>query len=217
MKNTWNIHGRNASGAVSQLGQSRAGETMEQQSEMPLVGGFNDDEDEFECENGEDPNNERDPHGNSMCDAQSSSSSSAIMAAGGDEDEDIEALGLRDCIEEGGKEWGKDEFNGDRDVIRFRGDDDCIYPQNHYQQNALRNLPSDLKNQLIDENALNQGLPNQIPLTKRPLSSLMMSPIISQAPNSQLVLTKPKDVEKKTGNPPPTSCIPKSLTLTSQV
>ena len=115
---------------------------------MP-IGAFN-EEDDFECENGEDPNNERDPHGNSMCEAQSSSSSSAIMAAGGDEDDDIEALGLRDCIDDGGS-WGRDDINGERDVIRFRGDDDCLYPHQQNEQFELRNQPQVLKKQLLDK------------------------------------------------------------------
>ena len=62
------------------------------------------------------------------------------MASGGgqEEDDDIEALGLRDYIEAGGRGWDKDEVTPDKDVIRFRGDDDSIYPQQNHQISGLR-------------------------------------------------------------------------------
>jgi hypothetical protein len=54
------------------------------------------------------------------------------MASGGgqEEEDDIEALGLRDYIEAGARDWEREDLAGsnDRDVIRFRGEEDFIYP-----------------------------------------------------------------------------------------
>jgi hypothetical protein len=65
----------------------------------------------------DDPDYEHDPHANSFGDGQRSSSSSSgeseILASAGanEEDEDIEALGLRDYIEaSGARIWDKSDL-----------------------------------------------------------------------------------------------------------